>query len=119
MLVKDIVDCLQVALAERLGIEEPRLMKIMRTTLHSHTEWFRLQMCNDRFESFLKIDCLKDVDSSLGNPTSKLDSVNCTFGSQFSVSSCNKMAEDGGSPISVSSDNVLCSENAILKVMVS
>ncbi|WOG82195.1 hypothetical protein DCAR_0101357 [Daucus carota subsp. sativus] len=36
--------------ALRLGIEEPRLMKITRTTLHTHNEWFKLQMCKDGFE---------------------------------------------------------------------
>lgn len=94
-------------------------MKIMRATLHSHNEWFRLQMCSDRFEGFLKIDCLKNVDSFLSHTTSKFDTENCTFGSQFSVSSSNKMVDDGSSPISVSSDNPICTENAILKVMVS
>ncbi|XP_073293897.1 uncharacterized protein [Primulina huaijiensis] len=33
---------LQVAVGRRLGIEEPKLMKIVRTTLHSHSEWFKL-----------------------------------------------------------------------------
>ncbi|CAA7401625.1 unnamed protein product [Spirodela intermedia] len=108
---------LQVALGERFGIEEPQLMKIMRATLHSHNEWFRLQMCSDRFEGFLKIDCLKNVDSFFSHLTSKFDTENCTVGSQFSVSSSNKMVDDGSSPVSVSSDNVICTENAILKVM--
>ncbi|CAA6664987.1 unnamed protein product [Spirodela intermedia] len=101
----------------RFGIEEPQLMKIMRATLHSHNEWFRLQMCSDRFEGFLKIDCLKNVDSFFSHLTSKFDTENCTVGSQFSVSSSNKMVDDGSSPVSVSSDNVICTENAILKVM--
>ncbi|MED6192971.1 hypothetical protein PIB30_014754 [Stylosanthes scabra] len=41
---------LQVGVGRRLGVEEPQLMKIMRATLHTHNEWFKLQMCKDRFE---------------------------------------------------------------------
>ncbi|MQL71471.1 hypothetical protein Taro_003792 [Colocasia esculenta] len=109
---------LQIALGRRLGIEEPQLMKIMRETLHSHNEWFRLQMCKDHFEGLLKIDCLKDVNATLFiDSTSRTVMDNCAHGPQFSVSSNNRLPEDGSSPASVSSGDVICNENAILKVM--
>ena len=38
-------------------------MKVMRAALQTHDEWFKLQMCKDRFESLLKIDTLKEVDT--------------------------------------------------------
>ncbi|XP_078444307.1 ran-binding protein in the microtubule-organising centre protein [Wolffia australiana] len=108
---------LQVALGQRFGIEEPLLIKIMRTLLNSHKEWFKLQMCSDHFEGFLKIDCLKNVDCSSSRPKLESDADNSTFGSTFFTSSGNQIIDDSGSPVSVSSDNTLCSENAILKVM--
>ncbi|XP_058097077.1 uncharacterized protein LOC131242454 isoform X3 [Magnolia sinica] len=109
----------QVAMGRRLGIKEPQLMKIMRATLHTHNEWFRLQMCKDRFEGLLKIDCLKEIDATLSiDATSKAYADTCTHGSsQVTISSGSRMPEDGSSPTPVSSRDVVCDETAILKVM--
>ncbi|KAJ8764381.1 hypothetical protein K2173_006121 [Erythroxylum novogranatense] len=110
---------LQVAFGRRLGIEEPQLMRIIRATLHTHNEWFRLQMCKDRFESLLRIDSLKDVNTQFDSvcSTSKSHTDSCTQGySQVTSSSSVKVSEDGNSPTQASSGDV-CDENAILKVM--
>ncbi|XP_077251485.1 ran-binding protein in the microtubule-organising centre protein [Tasmannia lanceolata] len=110
---------LQVAMGRRLGIEEPQLMKIMKATLHTHSEWFRLQMCNDRFEGLLKIDYLKEIDAPLLiDSTTKTNVDTCTHSSsQVTISSSSRMPEDGSSPSQVSSRDVVCEEAAILKVM--
>ncbi|CAL4924708.1 unnamed protein product [Urochloa decumbens] len=108
---------LQVAMSRRLGIEEPQLMKIVRAAIHTHTEWFKLQMCKDRFEHFLKIDSLKEVDPPVGSSSmSKALTDECGNGSsQITTGSSGKVPDEGGSP-QVSSE-VACDENAILKVM--
>lgn len=96
-------------------------MKIMKATLHSHNEWFKLQMCKDRFESHLRIDSLKDVNTPLLTAVamSNLNADTSNLGSsQVTISSSTKISEDGSSPTQVSSRDV-CDENAILKVMVS
>jgi hypothetical protein len=96
-------------------------MKIMRATLYSHNEWFKLQMCKDRFEGLLKINSLKEANTPFLAPvyTSKSYADSCTNGSsQVTVSSGTKMSEDGSSPTQESSRDVICDENAILKVMV-
>ncbi|XP_071710724.1 uncharacterized protein [Rutidosis leptorrhynchoides] len=109
---------LQVAIGRRLGIEEPRLMKIMRATLHTHNEWFKLQMCKDRFEGLLKIDHLKEVNfSMIPDSLYKLNGDN-NSSSQGTATSSSKMQEDGSSPTQVSSTGDFASdETAILKVM--
>ncbi|EEF38751.1 conserved hypothetical protein [Ricinus communis] len=110
---------LQVAIGRRLGIEEPQLMKIMRAMLHTHNEWFKLQMCKDRFESLLRIDSLKEVNAPMLSACliSKSNADSCTHGSsQVTVSSSIRLSEDGSSPTQVSSRDVH-DENAILKVM--
>lgn len=97
-------------------------MKIMRATLHTHNEWFKLQMCKDHFENLLKIDSLKDVTtpSLAAAAISKSNADSCSNGSsQVTVSSSTRMVEDGSSLTQVSSRDVVCDENAILKVMVS
>lgn len=109
---------LQVAIGRRLGIQEPQLMRVMQATLHTHNEWFKVQMCKDRFESFLKIDALKEVKSMLVANTvygSNMD-THIHGSSQDTVSSGNRLPEDGASPIQVSSQEI-CDEGAILKVM--
>ncbi|XP_004288051.1 PREDICTED: uncharacterized protein LOC101299124 [Fragaria vesca subsp. vesca] len=109
---------LQVAIGKRLGIDEPQLMKIMRATLHTHNEWFKLQMCKDHFESLLRIDSLKEVNmpSLAAATTSKSNADSCPSGSsQVTISSSTRMMEDGSSLSQVSSGDV--DENAILKVM--
>ncbi|KAI7724488.1 hypothetical protein M8C21_024507, partial [Ambrosia artemisiifolia] len=112
---------LQVAIGRKLGIEEPQLMKIIRATLHTHSEWFKLQMCKDHFEGLLKIDLLKQVDSSLLNDTlskSLSNDVCSNTCSQGTATSSSKMNEDGNSPAQVSSTGeVAPDEAAILKVM--
>lgn len=95
-------------------------MKVMQATLHTHNEWFKLQMCKDRFESFLKIDALKEVNSLLLADTVSKSSIDAhTQGSsQATISSSSGIPEDGNSPTQVSSQEV-CDEGAIIKVMVS
>lgn len=96
-------------------------MKIMRATLHTHTEWFKLQMCKDRFESLLRIDSLKDVSSPMVAVTalSKSNTDSAQGSSVVTTSSSPRMADDGSSPTHVSSSDGVCDESAILKVMVS
>ncbi|KAK4416210.1 hypothetical protein Salat_2446500 [Sesamum alatum] len=111
---------LQVAVGRRLGIEEPQLMKIIRATLHTHSEWFKLQMCKDQFEGLLWINSLKELGSPLlGDAASKSTVDSCTQGSsQVTICSSNtRMQEDGSSPNQISSTDIGCDENAILKVM--
>ncbi|XP_041001431.1 uncharacterized protein LOC121247150 isoform X2 [Juglans microcarpa x Juglans regia] len=111
---------LQVAIGRRLDIEEPQLMKIMKVSLYSHDEWFKLQMCKDRFESHLRIDSLKEVNTLLLTSVgmSNLNGATSTLGSsQVTISSSTKISEDGSSPNQVSPRDVVCDENAILKVM--
>ena len=94
-------------------------MKIMRATLHTHNEWFKLQMCKDRFEEFLKIEYLKQVDVPVkSDATSKLHADNCTHGSSQTTMCSSSKLEDGSSPSQVSSSENVCDEGAILKVMV-
>lgn len=96
-------------------------MKIIRAALHTHNEWFRLQMCKDRFESLLQIDSLKQASPPLFTPNaaSKSNVDRSSNGSsQVTISSSTRMSEDGSSPTQVSSRDVACDENAILKVMV-
>jgi len=95
-------------------------MRVMQATIHTHNEWFKVQMCKDRFESFLKVDALKEIKSMLVANTvygSNMDTHIHGF-SQDTVSSSTRLPEDGASPIQVSSQEV-CDEGAILKVMVS
>lgn len=111
---------LQVEIGRRLGIEEPQLMKIMRATLHTHNEWFKLQMCKDRFEGLLKIDALKEVNSPLlTDSLSKSSNEICNHSSsQGTATSSSRMQEDGSSPAQVSSTgDIPPDETAILKVM--
>ncbi|KAK6128922.1 hypothetical protein DH2020_037326 [Rehmannia glutinosa] len=111
---------LQVAVGRRLGIEEPQLMKIIRATLHTHSEWFKLQMCKDQFEGLLWINSLKELGSPLlGDAATRSTIDTCTQGSSpVTISSTNmRMQEDGSSPNQISSSDIGCDENAILKVM--
>ncbi|XP_074556955.1 uncharacterized protein LOC141812903 isoform X2 [Curcuma longa] len=108
---------LQVAMGWKLGIQEPQLMKIVRATLHTHNEWFKLQMCKDRFEQFLKIDQLKEIEYPLlSNPAAKPSADDTNGSSQMTICSNSKLQEDGSSPQVSPGENV-CDENAILKVM--
>lgn len=117
---------LKVSVGNRLGIEEPQLMKIIRATLHSHTEWFKLQMCKDRFSNLLKIDSLKEVNTDLigAIKSSSNKENNTNLSSQLTTTSSSTMtSEDGGSSslmmtAQTSSREALWEESAILKVMV-
>ncbi|KAG0487086.1 hypothetical protein HPP92_009181 [Vanilla planifolia] len=109
-----------VAVGRRFGIEEPQLMKIMRATLHTHNEWFKLQMCKDRFEDFMRIDELKEINFHLIVDTTAVDvhaNNSCQGSSQNTASSSNKLVEVNSSPSQGSLNENLCDENAILKVM--
>ncbi|CAI9763297.1 unnamed protein product [Fraxinus pennsylvanica] len=109
---------LQVAIGGRLGIEEPQLMKIIRATLHTHNEWFKLQMCKDHFEGLLRINSLREVGIPvLGDLACNSTVDACTQGSSQTSSSTTQMQEDGSSPTQTSSTDLGCDENAILKVM--
>ncbi|XP_019058990.1 PREDICTED: uncharacterized protein LOC104821272 isoform X2 [Tarenaya hassleriana] len=118
-----LANSLQVELGRRIGVEEPQLMKIIRATLHTHTEWFKLQMCKDRFESLVKIDSLKEVNTNMigavKSKKSNLDSSFSTHGSsQVTTTSSSTMTfEDGSSSTPASSRDFLWEESAILKVM--
>lgn len=114
----------QVAMGKRLGIEEPQLMRIMRATLHTHTEWFKLQMCKDRFEQLLNIDHLKEVDQFPKRLTdswsrSLVDDSANNGSSQITTCSSGKVPEEGTSPPVALTGEAACDESAILKVMVS
>ncbi|CAH8354189.1 unnamed protein product [Eruca vesicaria subsp. sativa] len=123
--LNDLANTLQVSVGNRLGIEEPQLMKIIRATLHSHTEWFKLQMCKDRFSNLLKIDSLKDVNTDLiGAIRSRSNKENNTnLSSQLTTTSSSTMTSDDGGSSSLmmttqtSSREALWEESAILKVM--
>ncbi|KAL4368858.1 hypothetical protein GQ457_05G013350 [Hibiscus cannabinus] len=111
---------LQVAFGKRLGVEELHLMRIMRATLHTHCEWFKLQMCKDRFESLLRIDSLKENDTPMltSFTASKSNVESCTIGSsQATMSSATRVSDDGGNPNQASSRDAICDKNAILKEM--
>ncbi|XP_078165153.1 ran-binding protein in the microtubule-organising centre protein [Carex rostrata] len=113
---------LQVAMGKRLGIEEPQLMRIMRATLHTHTEWFKLQMCKDRFEQLLNIDHLKEVDQFPKRLTdswsrSLVDDSANNSSSQITTCSSGKVPEEGTSPPVALTGEAACDESAILKVM--
>ncbi|EPS68912.1 hypothetical protein M569_05856, partial [Genlisea aurea] len=122
---------LQVAVGRRLGIEEPQLMKIVRAALYTHTEWFKLQMCRDGFESLLWINSLKCVGSRFRRPPPSGDgscsskSLNDASGqassSLITLSSCTnnntRMGADGCSVSRISTVDIGCDENAVLKVM--
>lgn len=111
---------LQVAIGRRLGIQEPQLMKIMKATLHTHFEWFKLQMCKDRFEGLLKINSLKEISSPLlADAASRSSDISIQGSSHATVSSGTGLQDDVGSPTQTSAGDVACDENAILKVMVS
>ncbi|XP_073039540.1 uncharacterized protein [Primulina eburnea] len=91
---------LQVAVGRRLGTEEPQLMKITRTTLHSLTRIANgssFQMCKDQFMGLLWISSLEELGKS---------------------SAWRWTHEDGNGSNHISSTDIGCDENAILKVMV-
>ncbi|KAI4351053.1 hypothetical protein L6164_005441 [Bauhinia variegata] len=96
---------LQVAVGRKLGVEEPQLMKIMRATLYTHNERFKLQMSKDRFEGLLRIDSLKEVNTPFIATVSTLRTYadSCHGSSQVTIYSSTKMSEDGSNPTQASS----------------
>ncbi|CAN4079646.1 unnamed protein product [Withania somnifera] len=115
--ISSLANTLQVAIGRRLGIEEPQLMKIIRATLYTHSEWFKLQMCKDHFEGLLGIDTLKEVGAKLIIDASRLDVDMSTDGSSQLTGSSNNRKQEDGSPTQSSARDVGCDESAILKVM--
>uniref|UniRef100_A0A1J3J7M2 Glucose-induced degradation protein 8-like protein n=1 Tax=Noccaea caerulescens TaxID=107243 RepID=A0A1J3J7M2_NOCCA len=123
--LNDLANTLQVSVGNRLGIEEPQLMKIIKATLHTHNEWFKLQMCKDRFDNLLKIDSLKEVNTDLIGAirSSSSKEKNTNLSSQVTTTSSSTMtSEDGGSSglmimTQTSPREALWDESAILKVM--
>lgn len=108
----------QVAIGRRLGIQEPQLMKIMKATLYTHCEWFKLQMCKDRFEGLLRINSLKELGSPLlADAASRSSDISIQGSSHATASSGTGLQDDVGSPTQTSAGDVACDENAILKVM--
>jgi len=47
------------AICRALLIEEPLLIRLMRYLLKVHTEWFKMQMCSDRFDTLFDMTSLK------------------------------------------------------------
>ncbi|KAL3689657.1 hypothetical protein R1sor_015966 [Riccia sorocarpa] len=110
---------LQVALGASLGIAEPKLMKIIRNCLHMHTEWFKLQMCSDRFGELLSINAVKETNSVGSASTSGGSSIGLgSLNDQTAVNvSSTRMGEIGGSQQSESREGLLFDEMAILTIM--
>lgn len=69
------------ALGASLGIAEPKLMKVMRATLFTHTEWFKVQMCTDPFANFLNINTLKEPDAVAETSEPTMEDLNTVGGS--------------------------------------
>ncbi|CAM6042320.1 unnamed protein product [Sphagnum compactum] len=102
---------LHVALAESLGIVEPQLITIMRTTLLSHTHWFKLQFCPDPFADLLCILRLKETEViSRTMLTSVVVPKPVTGGDSSCLTS-------GSQSVGVSSDVPLFEETSILILM--
>lgn len=107
---------LQVALSASLGISEPALMKILKVTLHMHTEWFKMQMCADPFAEMLSINTIKDTESaSLGSLCHSNGPETSTVTSKLGPSNIS----DGNLPQQAESsrEGAIFGDNAILTVM--
>ncbi|MCO5546584.1 hypothetical protein L7F22_000013 [Adiantum nelumboides] len=111
---------LQVALSASLGICEPALMKIMKVTLHMHTEWFKMQMCTDPFAEMLSINTMKDTESlSLGSLCHSNIPETSTVSSKAGPSNISSLSSDGNmrQQAESSREGTLFGDNAILTVM--
>lgn len=107
---------LQVALSASLGVPEPALMKIMKCTLHTHTEWFKLQMCDDHFAEMLSINILKDTNSTgLGSLLPETSTVTSKVG-RSNTSSLSNTANAPQQSES-SRDRAMFDDGSILTVM--
>ena len=107
----------QVSLNTSLGISEPALMNIMKVTLQSHSEWFKIQMCPDPFAKILKIDGLKNTESA--NLGLNVISESSTISSKHGSSKISSVTDDGDQHKSDSSRSGGFDDGAILTVMVS
>ncbi|KAK9812754.1 hypothetical protein WJX72_003030 [[Myrmecia] bisecta] len=58
-LLRTVAAALHAELRAALGLQEPLLIRLMKILLETHTKWFRLQRCKDRFEAQLSIAALK------------------------------------------------------------
>lgn len=87
---------LQVALGASLGIAEPQLMKVMRATLFTHTQWFKVQMCTDRFADILNINTLKEPDTGAETSEPTMEDLKTVGGS----GSCISTSEMSGTQLS-------------------
>ncbi|KAL0450330.1 UNVERIFIED_CONTAM: hypothetical protein Slati_1589400 [Sesamum latifolium] len=113
-----------------LAAKDPALLKPLKETLlallRSTEEPIGKHLSLDalatslQFEGLLWINSLKELGSPmLGEAASKSTVDSCTQGSsQVTICSSNmRMQEDGSSPNQISSTDIGCDENAILKVM--
>lgn len=109
---------LQIALGASIGIEEPLLMKIMRATLYTHAQWFKLQMCTDRFEKLLRISELKELDPGMVTTSKSQPNPDICSGATSHVTgnSCNSNPSAGSNQPPEASGG-LFNETAILHVM--
>nr|XP_024373806.1 uncharacterized protein LOC112281474 isoform X3 [Physcomitrium patens] len=105
---------LQVALGASLGIAEPQLMKVMRASLYTHTQWCKLQMCPDRFADFLNLNTLKE-------PEAAAETLECTTKDLKTVGesgSCMSTSEMSGSQLSDAlRDRPLFDDASVLTLM--
>jgi hypothetical protein len=106
----------QVALGASLGIAEPQLMKVMRATLFTHTQWFKVQMCTDRFADFLNINTLKEPDTAAETSESTMEDLKTVGGS----GSCISTSEMSGTQLSEGPrDGPLFDDGSILTLVVN
>eukprot|EP00854_Cymbomonas_tetramitiformis_P002000 gene2001-2685_t len=61
----ELATTLQQALSKRLGLAEPRLIVLLRSLLHAHTEWFKLQRCEDPFRHIDEEDEEEEMRTSM------------------------------------------------------
>lgn len=106
----------QVALGASLGIAEPQLVRIMKATLYSHTQWFKLQMCTDPFADLLDINKLKEADVA-GGTTSTTNDDSKLGGAAGSCLSTTEIS--GNQPSDVPRDGPCFDEDNVLTLMVN
>jgi len=104
-----------VALGASLGIADPQLMNMMRAILFTHTQWFKLQMCTDRFADLLSINTLKEPDAVAETSEPTMEDSKTVGGS----GSCTSTSEMSGSQLpDVPRDGPLFDDGSILTLMV-
>lgn len=103
------------ALGASLGIAEPQLMKVMRATLFTHTQWFKVQMCTDRFADFLNINTLKEPDAVAETSELAMEDLKTVGGS----GSCLSTSEMSGTQLPEGPrDGPVFDDGSILTLMV-